>query len=102
MKLQVGNRNLGFKQVNTSYEFRLKPDDPSKVQVFNKNNALVSTMENGGIFKFKYDDPSYRAFAGQNEAVFTTNTLVETRPLSDKESYSYLSAESSYDLLKKY
>lgn len=102
LKLQLGNRNLGFKQINASYEFRLKTGDPSKVQIFDKNNLLVSTVPNGGIFSFRYDDFSYRTFVGQNEAVFTTNTLVETKPLSDKESYSYLSAESSYNLLKKY
>jgi len=102
LKVQMGNRKLGFKHVSASYIFRLKTDDSSKVQIFDKNNVLVSTVPNGGIFSFKYDDTSFRTFVGQNEAVFTTNTLVETRPLSDMESYAYLSAESSYNLLKKY
>ncbi len=100
LKLQVGNRTLGFKQENVRYVFRLDEGDPGNINVFDKHNVPVSTIPNGGYFWFTYQDSSYKTIIGVKEAVFTTNTITETRPLPTSESYSYLSTDSEFDLIK--
>lgn len=100
LKLQVGNRTLGFKQENVRYVFRLAEGDPGNINVFDKHNVPVSTIPNGGYFWFTYQDSSYKTIIGVKEAVFTTNTITEARPLPTTESYSYLSTDSEFDLIK--
>ena len=100
LKLQLGNRHSGFIFKTARYEFRPMKSDPSRIEIFDKNKIVVSTVPNGGEFDFSYTDHSFRTFIGEKEAVFTISADVETSAVSNLESYAFLKTDSMYDLIK--
>ena len=100
LKLQLGNRHSGFIFKTAKYEFRPLKSDPSKVEVFDKNKVVGSTVHNGGEFNFSFKDHAFRTIIGEKEAIFTVSTAVETTPVSGMESYALLKTDSKYDLIK--
>lgn len=100
LKLQLGNRHSGFIFKTLSYAFKPSKGFPGKVDIYNKHNVLLFSIPNGGNFKFSYTDNSYRIFVGKREAVFTVDSNVETSPAEGFESYGFLKADSSFDLIK--
>lgn len=100
LKLQLGNRHSGFIFKTAKYDFRPLKSNPSKIEIYDKNKIVVSTVHNGGEFNFSFNDHSYRTLIGEKEAIFTVSSTVETTPASGMESYALLKTDSKYDLIK--
>lgn len=100
LEMTLGPPTLAAQTYEVTWDFRLKPGDPSKIQVL-KGPLVIAEFGNGGAYDARHPDDTCTLKAGVNVATFQVKTGATVPAGGEIENIATISTDSKYDLTSR-